>query len=101
MKFAAASLLSLLLSLSACGDRAGAPPPQVEAKAADSGANDVKGVTVARTTDARTGADAKAPEVKPADVKPIADAKAPDVTAADATPPRNVSMTLGHFGSGV
>lgn len=78
MKFVAASLLSLLLSLSACGDRAGAPPPQV---------NDVKGVTVARATDARTGADAKAPEVKPADARHIADARAPNVTAADATPP--------------
>jgi hypothetical protein len=87
MKFVARSLFSLLLPLSACGERAGAPPPQVEAKAADAGTNDVKGVTVARATDAGTGADAKAPEVEPAGVKPIAAARAPDVTAADATPP--------------
>lgn len=86
MKLVAPSFLALLLSLSACGDRAGDPPPRVEARAADAGANDVKGVTDARATDARTGADVKAPEVQPADVKHITDTKALDVTAADATP---------------
>ncbi len=71
MKFVAPSLLSLLLSLSACGERAGAPPPPPEAK----------------TADAKPIADAKAPEVEPVDVKPIADVRPLDVTAADATPP--------------